>query len=149
MLAAAADLIASGEVTGKMLETTLLHKPQGAKAKRLLLIGGGKASKFNSAELRKLAGAAVRAVKAEDLKSFALVMPSGVDNAAKAIVEGAVVANFDADYYRSDRTKQKIEELTLVASKGGNQQSMKRAMEQGGRHRRGAKLCPRSRERAR
>ena len=26
--AAAADLIASGEVTGKMLETTLLHKPQ-------------------------------------------------------------------------------------------------------------------------
>ena len=46
MLAAAADLIASGEVTGKMLETTLLHKPQGLKAKRLLLIGGGKAKKF-------------------------------------------------------------------------------------------------------
>jgi leucyl aminopeptidase len=132
VLAAAADLIASGEVTGKMLETTLLHKPQGVKAKRLLLIGGGKASKFNSAELRKLAGAAVRAVKAKDLKSFALVMPSGVDDAAKAIVEGAVVGNFDADYYRSDRTNQKIEELTLVASKGTNQQSLKRAMEQGG-----------------
>ena len=33
---AAADLIASGEVTGKMLETVLLHKPQGLKAKRLL-----------------------------------------------------------------------------------------------------------------
>ncbi len=29
VLNAAADLIASGEVTGKMLETTLLHKPQG------------------------------------------------------------------------------------------------------------------------
>ena len=29
-----------------MLETTLLHKPQGLKAKRLLLIGGGKAKKF-------------------------------------------------------------------------------------------------------
>jgi leucyl aminopeptidase len=132
LLDAAADLIASGEATGKMLETTLLHKPQGVKAKRLLLIGGGKASKFNSAELRKLAGAAVRAVKAKDLKSFALVMPSGVDDAAKAIVEGAVVGNFDADYYRSDRTNQKIEELTLVASKGTNQQSLKRAMEQGG-----------------
>jgi leucyl aminopeptidase len=132
VLGAAADLIASGEVTGKMLEATLLHKPQGLKAKRLLLIGGGKASKFNSAELRKLAGAAVRAVKAKDLKSFALVMPSGVDNAAKVIVEGAVVGNFDADYYRSDRTKQKIEELTIVASKGTNQQSLKRAMEQGG-----------------
>ena len=29
VLAAAADLIASGEVTGKPLETTLLHKPAG------------------------------------------------------------------------------------------------------------------------
>jgi len=58
--AAAADLIASDEITGKTLETTLLHKPQGLKAKRLLLIGGGPAKKFTSAELRKLAGAAVR-----------------------------------------------------------------------------------------
>ena len=29
VLDAAADLVASGEVTGKMLETALLHKPQG------------------------------------------------------------------------------------------------------------------------
>ena len=29
VIAAAADLIASGEVTGKMLETVLLHKPAG------------------------------------------------------------------------------------------------------------------------
>jgi leucyl aminopeptidase len=43
---AAADLIASGEVTGKMLEIALLHKPQGLNAKRLLLIGGGKANSF-------------------------------------------------------------------------------------------------------
>ena len=46
VIAAAADLIASGEVTGKMLETTLLHKPAGLKAKRLLLIGGGKAKRL-------------------------------------------------------------------------------------------------------
>src|SRR5215469_10536513 len=53
VIAAAADLIASGEVTGKMLETTLLHKPAGLKVKRMLLIGGGKAKAFTSAELRK------------------------------------------------------------------------------------------------
>src|SRR5215469_8063116 len=100
VLSAAADLIASGEVTGKMLETTLLHKPQGLKAKRLLLIGGGKAGKFSSAELRKLAGAAVRNLKSKDLKSFAFVTPTGVDDAVKSIVEGAFVGSFDADYYR-------------------------------------------------
>ena len=131
VLAAAADLIASGEVTGKAMETTLLHKPEGLKAKRLLLIGGGKAAKFSSAELRKLAGAAVRNVKAKDLTSFALVMPARIDDAAKVIVEGALVGNFDADYYRADRTKQKIEELTIVAPKGANQQSLKKGMEQG------------------
>jgi leucyl aminopeptidase len=131
VLDAAADLIASGEVTGKMLELTLLHKPEGVKAKRLLLIGGGKAKTFSSAELRKIAGAAVRTLKAKDLKSFALVMPNGVQDAAKSIVEGAFVGNFDPDYYKSDRKDQKIEELTIVTPKGANQRSVTAAVEQG------------------
>ena len=133
VIAAAADLIASGEVTGKMLETTLLHKPAGLKAKRLLLIGGGKAKAFTSAELRKLAGAAVRNLKVKDLKSFAFVAPnlrSGAEDAAKSIVEGAFVGNFEPDYYKSDRKEQKIVELVIVAPKG-NEKSLKAAMEQG------------------
>jgi leucyl aminopeptidase len=128
---AVADLIASGEVTGKMLETTLLHKPEGVKAKRLLLLGGGKAKKFTSAELRKLAGAAVRGLKAKDLKSFTFVAPGNVDGAAKAIVEGAFVGNFDPDYYKSDRKDQKIEEVTIVTPKGANRQSWTTSMERG------------------
>ncbi|MGB8888050.1 MAG: leucyl aminopeptidase [Candidatus Korobacteraceae bacterium] len=128
---AAADLVASGEVTGAMLETVLLHKPEGLKAKRLLLIGGGKAKSFASSEVRKLAGAAVRTLKSKDLKGFAFLMPGGVDDAAKAIVEGAFVGNFDPDYYKSDRKDQKIEELTIVAPKGANQRSLNSAMEQG------------------
>src|SRR5271166_3500186 len=119
VLSAAADLIASGEVTGKALETTLLHKPAGLKAKRLLLIGGGKAKDFSTSELRKIAGAAVRSVKGKDLKSFAIVAPYAagfaVEDGAKAIVEGAYVGGFDADYYKSDRKEQKIDELTIVA----------------------------------
>ena len=75
VIAAAADLIASGEVTGKMLEMTLLHKPAGLNARRLLLIGGGKAGSFSSYELRKLAGAALRNLKSKDLKSFAFIAP--------------------------------------------------------------------------
>ena len=131
VLAAAADLIASGEVTGKMLETTLLHKPQGLKAKRLLLIGGGKAKKFSSSELRKLAGAAVRGLKSKDLTSFTFIAPGGVNDAAKAIVEGAFVGNFDPDYYKSDRKDQKIEELMIVTPKGANQRSWSTSMERG------------------
>ena len=107
-----------------MLETALLHKPAGLKAKRLLLIGGGKAKNFSSSELRKLAGAAVRNLKAKDLKSFAFVAPgSGAEDAVKAIVEGAYVGNFDPDYYKSDRKEQKIDELVIVAPGPSNQRS--------------------------
>ena len=59
----ATDVIASGETTGKMLESTLLHHPAKLKAKRLLLLGGGKAKTFSAFELRRLAGAAVRSLK--------------------------------------------------------------------------------------
>ncbi len=130
VLDAAADLIASGEVTGKMLEIALLHKPSGLKAKRLMLIGGGKAKSFSSYELRKLSGAAVRNLKAKDLKSFGFLAPVGVEDAAKSIVEGAFVGNFDPDYYKSDRKEQKIDEIVIVAPKG-DQKALEVAMEQG------------------
>src|SRR3979490_2607252 len=71
---AAKDVISSGEVTAKMFETTLLHHPAGLQAKRLLLLGGGKANDFSAAELRKLAGAAVRTLKAKSIRSFAFVL---------------------------------------------------------------------------
>ena len=114
----AADLLASGELSGKPFETNLMHKPSGLKAKRLLLLSGGGSKKFASYDLRRLAGAAVRTLKSRGIRSFAFVAPSGIaaDEAVRAIVEGAHVGNFDPDYYRSDRKDQKIDVLTIVAS---------------------------------
>ena len=114
----AAELLASGELTGKPFETNLFHKPAGLKAKRLLLVSGGGAKKFSSYDLRRVAGAAVRMLKSRGIRSFAFVAPSSIpaDEAARAIVEGAHVGNFDPDYYRSDRKDQKIDDLTIVAS---------------------------------
>src|SRR5580704_3679904 len=113
---AAADLLASGELTGKPFEINLLHKPVGVKAKRLLLIGAGSAKKFSSYDLRRIAGAAVRTLKSRGIRSFAFVAPSGIpaEEAVRAIVEGAHVGNFDPDYYRSDRKDQRIDALTVV-----------------------------------
>jgi leucyl aminopeptidase len=132
VLDAAADLIASGEVTGKMLEPTLLHKPTGLKARRLLLIGGGKAKNFSSYELRKLAGVAVRNLKAKDIKSFVFVaanLSTGSANAVKSIVEGAYVGNFEPNYYQSDREDKQIEELVVVAQ--GDEKALNAAAGQG------------------
>jgi len=116
----ATDLLASGELTGKPFETNLLHKPAGLKAKRLLLIGGGAAKKFTSYDLRRIAGTAVRTLKSRGIRSFAFIAPASIpaEEAVRAIVEGALVGNFDPDYYRSDSKDQKIDALTIVA--GGN-----------------------------
>src|ERR1700682_3134039 len=61
-------LAESGELTGKMLETTLLYYPQGLAAQRLFVLGAGKKDKFGTAELRRLAGAAVRTLKSRQVK---------------------------------------------------------------------------------
>jgi leucyl aminopeptidase len=116
--AVTADLLASGELTGKPFETNLLHKPAALKAKRLLLLSGGSARKFSAYELRRLAGAAVRALKSRGIRSMSFIVPTAIqaDEAVRAIVEGAHVGNFDPDYYRSDRKDQKIDELTIIAS---------------------------------
>src|SRR3990172_1563692 len=49
---ALARLAASGELTGKALEMTLVHFVPGLAAQRLLLAGAGKREKFGTAELR-------------------------------------------------------------------------------------------------
>src|SRR5467141_5081383 len=66
-------LAKSGELTGKTLEFTLIHAPVGLKAARLLLVGAGKRAQFNGATLRKVAGAALRYLKARAIKNFAFL----------------------------------------------------------------------------
>jgi leucyl aminopeptidase len=126
---AAADVIAGGEVTGKPFETTLIHRPAKLKAKRLLLLGGGKAKTFSAFDLRRLAGAAVRTLKSKGLRSFAFLAPEAglkMDDSVSAIVEGAFVGNFDPDYYKSDRKDQKIDALTVVSR--GDQSKLQAAV---------------------
>jgi leucyl aminopeptidase len=129
--AGAADVIAGGEVSGKLFEATLLHRPAKLKAKRLLLLGGGKAKDFTSSELRKLAGVAVRFLKPRGIRSFAFLAPEeniAAEEAVKAIVEGALVGDFDPDTYKSDRKDQAVESVTVVAR--GDQTRLQKAQDE-------------------
>ena len=102
---ALAKLTASGELTGKMLDTTLLYYPQGLLAQRLLVMGAGKKDKFGTAELRRLAAAAVRTLKSRQVKTVAFLARENdrTAAAAQAIVEGMILANFDSDKYKTDK----------------------------------------------
>ncbi|HET8924069.1 MAG TPA: leucyl aminopeptidase [Candidatus Acidoferrum sp.] len=110
-------LAKSGELTGKTLEFTLLHAPGGLKAARLLLVGAGKREQFNGATLRKIAGAALRYLKGRSAKNFVVLVREGdaKEDAAQAITEGALAANFETDKYKTDKKNDKNIETVLLA----------------------------------
>ena len=110
-------LAKSGELTGKNLEFTLVHSPAGLKAARLLLVGAGKREQFNSATLRKIAGAALRYLKSRSVKNFALLVREGnaTEESAQVIAEGALTADFESDKYKTEKKNDKrIDTVSLA-----------------------------------
>lgn len=124
---AAAAVLATGEFRATLGEQLLLHKPDGLKAERLLVVGLGKAKTLSVDAVRKAAGTAVRAAKPRGLREIAIAFPEDhalddehLENLpctllSRSILEGAVVAELDWDTYRSDRKDLSVETLTLVA----------------------------------
>src|SRR5258707_322127 len=108
----AKELYDSKEFSGKALELAVMPRPEGLKAKRLALIGGGKQEKFGSADVRKIAGTVVRHFKAKGCHTVALVLDNHLDAAA----EGAILGGFEPDRLKSDKKEnQKVETFVLVA----------------------------------
>lgn len=103
-------LAESGELTGKPLEMVLIHYPAGFAAKKLLLVGAGKPEKLSSAELRKIAGAALRYLRSRGVKSFAFLVGENERTAscAQAIAEGLLHAEYDSDKYQTDKKSSKV-----------------------------------------
>jgi len=116
-------LVTAGELTGKSLETTLLYYPQGLAAQRLLIVGAGKKDKFGTAELRRLAAAAVRALKSRQVRRIAFLVRENDRSvaAAQAVVEGMILANFDSDKYKTD--KKPGTEITALSLAGWEESS--------------------------
>jgi leucyl aminopeptidase len=113
-------LVKDGEVSGKMLEFTLLHGPIGLSATRLLLVGAGKREQFNGAAARKVVGAALRYLKARSIKRFVFLVreKDRTEEFAQSVAEAASIANFESDKYKTDKKGDKsIESLVLAGFK--------------------------------
>ena len=121
------ELLTGGEFKSAANETLLVHNLKNFAAKRLLLVGLGKAAAEHTANgpnlksLRKAAGTAARYAKQRGLRDIAVALPQTLvestdAQAARAIAEGVIVADFDPDTYRSDRKDQSLAGLTVIAS---------------------------------
>lgn len=116
-----AELRASGEFTGKLYESVTLYRPQGASAKRLIVIGGGKPGTFSHVEMRRLTGVLVRSMRGKGVKSIALSLDEkyATPELAAAAAEGALLANWEPDRYKSDPKKdeKRVDSFTVIAGK--------------------------------
>jgi leucyl aminopeptidase len=110
-------LAKSGELTGKTLEFTLVHAPAGLKAARLLLVGAGKREQFDSATLRKIAGAALRYLKSRAVKRLALLVREGAatEESAQVIAEGVLAGDFESDKYKTEKKNDKKIDSVSIA----------------------------------
>jgi leucyl aminopeptidase len=114
------------EFKATVAEGMLLRRPDGLKAERLLVVGLGKAKSLTANELRKAAGTAIRIARPRGLRDIAIAFPEDralsdehLDAlpcylAARAIAEGVLIADFDIDFYRSDRKDRTTQSVTVL-----------------------------------
>lgn len=116
------DLIASGEITGKLNKTALIHTQGKMAPKRALVVGLGKSEDFDYIAAAKASGTAARFLREKGSRRITTIVHGagigGLDpkNAARAVVEGAIIGLYDGDLYKtSDEDKQaEIEQFTIV-----------------------------------
>jgi leucyl aminopeptidase len=135
--AAAASVLSTGEYKAGPNETVLLHAPAGLKAKRLLIVGLGKKAKATVHAVRHAAGTAVRYTKPRAIRTLTFALPENHSDGpllatacARAAAEGALVGDFDADTYRSERKDVSVQSFTLAAP-GSDQSATRAAFDEG------------------
>lgn len=116
------SVIDSEEFKGKDGETVYLHLPADAKLKtrRLLLVGAGDQKDYQAAQVSIVAGTAVRLLRSKNVKSIGFVQRAEIDaeTSAAAAVEGAFIALFDLDKYRTVDKEEKTVDRFVVVSEG-------------------------------
>ena len=113
-------VIEAEELKGKEGETVYLHLPADGKlkARRLLLIGAGDRKEHGAAQVSIAAGPAVRLLRGKNVKSIGFILRSDLEpetNAAAA-TEGAFIALFDLDKYRTvDKEIKTVDRFVVIS----------------------------------
>ena len=145
---AAAEVIASGEATGKTLETTMLHHPAKLRPNGCCCSAAASGKTFSASDLRRLAGAAVRTFKS-GVCAVSLSSSQKTEGKpgkpSKPLWKGhsSVIR---VRHLQSDRKDQKIDALTVIAK--GDQGRLQKSLDEARIVWRIAELYPRVAERA-
>ncbi len=127
------SLFETGEFTGKSGESAYLVGASGLKARRLLLLGAGKADEADTNLLRKLAGTATRTLRGKKAKSITFLHRTEKNLAtdAQAITEGALLSLFEPDKYHTSNKTESLLETLLITAGGAGSEEIARGIERG------------------
>ncbi len=133
-----ASVFETGEMKGKEGETTFVHLPANdksdMKARRVLLVGVGERESYTAASVSQLAGTAARALRAKNIKTFALVPRASEVEATESVktaIEGTHIGLFDTDKYRTSDKEERTIERVVIHVEQGNEASLREALERG------------------
>lgn len=114
-------LIAEKEITGKLMENTLIHTHGKIAAERVLVVGLGKKEDFDLRSVRKVSGAAAKYLKSRGVAAATTIVHGAgiggvnIKDAARAVVEGAIIGVYTGDIYKKkDEKKKTLDKLIIV-----------------------------------
>jgi leucyl aminopeptidase len=120
------ELIADGEIKGKLEDVAILHTQGRIPAKRVAVAGLGPREKFGLEAIRRASGAVLRKVKDAGIQSYSTILHGagigGMDVAecAQAIVEGSVLAGYRYDRFKpADSDGKRVERVSFVEMDAG------------------------------
>ena len=132
-------VVASGDFSGKAGQQALVYPDRQRRAKRLLLLGVGPGKDLDAEGLRSAAARAVsRAAGAKAGRVLLAVPPLGAGaepEGAQALAEGAVLAGYRFDAYRSkgkrDSERGRVNAVGLLVPRGHNLRDCRAAARRG------------------
>ena len=131
-------IIHSGDFTGKLGQTQLVHNPIGLKSKRLLLLGGGESKKLDAKNVAKMLAAGLRAVFRSNAASTHFAIASlNVKDKTSAWICKRLAQEAETASYRYNATKSKksravsVSLISVSPSKGARRKSLEEALKCG------------------
>ncbi|HZW28017.1 MAG TPA: leucyl aminopeptidase [Trueperaceae bacterium] len=118
---AVSELIAAGELTGRLGQVAVVHSRGALPAGRVLVVGLGPSGSFGPEAARRAAAAAAKRAQELGVRSLATIAHGagvgGLDpvRAARATLEGAALAAYDfRGWKRRDESRPRLERVTLL-----------------------------------
>lgn len=135
---AISKIIKAGDFSGNLAETTLVHQPQGLKSKRVLLVGAGAKTKFDSKSAIKAVRAAYQVTQKLPAISlhFAIASVTVTDRDSNWLTS-RVAEEGESSYYRYTTTKSKnpkapaTKTVSISPISGGRRKSLDSALKRG------------------